>query len=34
MMEGSSFGGEDEVGAISRIVAFEGLVPGQVDGQS
>jgi hypothetical protein len=34
VMEGWSFGSLDEVGAISRVVTFEGLVPGQVDGQS
>lgn len=34
VLEGWSFGCLDEVGAISRVVAFEGLVPGQLDGQS
>ena len=33
-MEGWSFGCLDEAGAICRVVAFEGLVPGQLDGRS
>jgi hypothetical protein len=33
-MEGWSFGCLDEVGSISRVVAFEGLVPGRPDSRS
>ena len=33
-MEGWSFGSVDERGAIDRIVAFEGLVPGGPEGSS
>ena len=33
-MAGSSFGSLDEAGAISRVVTFEGLVPGQPNGRS
>ncbi len=34
VMEGWSFGCLDDTGAICRVVAFEGLVPGQLDGRS
>ena len=34
VMEGWSFGSLDDTGAICRVVAFEGLVPGQLDGRS
>jgi hypothetical protein len=32
VMSGLAFGSLDESGAIDRIVAFEGLVPAQVEG--